>query len=36
VVVLALLAASGLLRARRALAHPAAGEPSEVSEVLAA
>jgi predicted MFS family arabinose efflux permease len=36
VVVLALLAAGGLLRARRALAHPAAGEPSEVSEVLAA
>jgi predicted MFS family arabinose efflux permease len=36
VVVLALLAAGGLLRARRALAQPAAGERSEVSEVLAA
>jgi predicted MFS family arabinose efflux permease len=36
VVLLALLAAGGLLRARRALAQPAAGERSEVSEVLAA
>jgi MFS family permease len=36
VVVLALLAAGGLLRARRALAQPPAGERSEVSEVLAA
>jgi len=36
VVVLALLAAGGLLRARRALAQPAAGQRSEVSEVLAA
>jgi predicted MFS family arabinose efflux permease len=36
VVVLALLAAGGLLRARRAVAQPAAGERSEVSEVLAA
>jgi MFS family permease len=36
VVVLALLAATGLLRARRALAQPPAGERSEVSEVLAA
>ena len=36
VVVLALLAVAGLLRARRALAPQSAGERSEVSEVLAA